>query len=188
MKKIIMERESGKKYLLKECNHDFNTSFGVLKKKDIQSQKKIIYTDKGTSFFLVDARFPDLWEQLHPGPQKIIQKDIGLILARTGVNKESVVVDAGGGIGSLALSLANIVKRVVVYENNSEHVRILEKNIQLCSFKNITVKKDTIYEGILEKNIDVITLDLSEPWRVTLHAEKSLKNGGFIVVYLPNLN
>lgn len=144
-------------------------------------------SNKHENFFLYEASFPDLWEYFYQGPQKIIQKDIGLIMAKTGINKSSVILDAGGGIGSLALSLANICKEVIVYENNPPHLKVLEMNVNLCGSKNIKIFSKNIYEGITEKELDLITLDLPEPWKATLHAEKALKNGGFLVVYLPNL-
>ena len=54
--------------------------------------------------------------------------------------------------------------------------------------KNLTIKQGSVYDGIKEKNINLITLDLPEPWKVVEHVAKSLKVGGFLVVYLPNLN
>ena len=117
----------------------------------------------------------------------MIQKDIGLILAKTGINKNSTVVDAGGGTGSLCLSLANVCKEITVYEIHPEHLNIINKNISLCGFTNIIVKKKDISKGIDEKELDLLTLDLPEPWLVLPHAEKSLKPSAFLVVYLPNL-
>jgi tRNA (adenine57-N1/adenine58-N1)-methyltransferase len=51
--------------------------------------------------------------------------------------------------------------------------------------KNLKVKKKSIYEGIEEKEVDIITLDLPEPWLAVGPAEAALKVGGFIVSYLP---
>ncbi|MDO8655964.1 MAG: methyltransferase domain-containing protein, partial [Nanoarchaeota archaeon] len=104
-----------------------------------------------------------------------------------GINKDSEVLDAGGGSGSLCLSLANICKKVTVYEIHPEHHKVVQKNIDLSGLNNVTLKKDDIYQGIKEKELDLITLDLPEPWQVVKHAEKSLKEGGFLVIYLPNL-
>ena len=46
---------------------------------------------------------------------------------KTGINKDSEVVDAGGGSGSLCLSLANICKKAAVYEINPEHHKVVQK-------------------------------------------------------------
>ena len=187
-KKILIEKASGRKYLVKDTKEDFHTSAGVIESKDLQSTKETVTSSKGKEFFVLESQFSDLWESMQRGPQVMLPKDIGWILAKTGVNKDSKVVDAGGGSGSLCLSLANVCHDVTVYEVNTEHHRILLKNIAAFGFTNIKVKPEDIYKGITEKELDLITLDLPEPWKVTLHAEKALKNGGFIVVYAPQIN
>lgn len=186
--KTLLEKSSRKKYLVKDAKEDFHTSAGVIKSKDLQSGKEIVTSTTGKEFFLLEAQFPDLWESMQRGPQVMLPKDIGWILAKTGINASSKVVDAGGGSGSLCLSLANICKEITVYESNAEHQRILLKNIATFGFTNIKVRQEDIYKGIPEKEVDLITLDLPEPWKVTLHAEKALKSGGFIVVYAPQIN
>lgn len=186
--KILIEKDSGRKYIVKDIEEDFHTSVGVIKSKDLQSGKGMITSTAGKEFFTLPIQFTDLWESLQRGPQLMLPKDIGWILAKTGANKEFRAVDAGGGSGSLCLSLANVCKEVTVYESNTEHYRILMKNITAFGFTNIKVKQEDIYKGIAEKDIDVITLDLPEPWNVVPYAEKALKNGGFIVVYAPQIN
>ncbi|HLD79740.1 MAG TPA: methyltransferase domain-containing protein [Candidatus Nanoarchaeia archaeon] len=187
IKKILIESNSGKKYLVKDLTEDFHTSFGVINKKDLKGEKTNIRSSTGKTFQLLDATFPDLWEQFQRGPQIMLQKDIGLVIAKTGINKDSEIVDAGGGSGSLCLSLANICKKVTVYETHPEHHKVVQKNIALCGLTNVTLKQEDIYKGIKEKELDLITLDLPEPWQVTKHAEKVLKSGGYLVIYLPNL-
>src|SRR3989344_1689834 len=78
-------------------------------------------------------------------------------------------------------------KKVTVYETHPEHHKVVQKNIALCGLTNVTLKQEDIYNGIKEKELDLITLDLPEPWQVIKHAEKSLKDGGYLVIYLPNL-
>ena len=186
-KKLLIEQNTGKKYLVKELTEDYHTSFGIISSKDLKGKSTKIKSSTGKNFLLLDATFPDLWEQFQRGPQIMIQKDIGLVIAKTGINKDSEIVDAGGGSGSLCLSLANICKKITIYETNPEHHKVVQKNIALCNFSNVNLKQDDIYRGIKEKELDLITLDLPEPWHVTKHAEKALKEGGYVVIYLPNL-
>ena len=186
-KKLLIESNTGKKYLVKDLNEDYHTSFGIISSKDLKGKKSKIKSSTGKTFLLLDATFPDLWEQFQRGPQIMLQKDIGLIIAKTGINKDSEIVDAGGGSGSLCLSLANICKKVTVYEIKPEHHKVVQKNIALSGLHNVTLKQDDIYQGIKEKELDLVTLDLPEPWQVTKHAEKALKEGAYLVTYLPNL-
>jgi tRNA (adenine57-N1/adenine58-N1)-methyltransferase catalytic subunit len=185
VKKILVD-STGKKYYVKDLGVDFHTTHGIIKKQDLK--KSSIRSSKGKFFTVLEPNLADLHTSLDRGPQVITAKDIGLILARTSVNGNSIIVDAGAGSGSLSLALANICKKVTAYEINPEHFRIASKNLQQSGLKNLTLVQENIYDGIQEKNLDLITLDLPEPWRVVVHAEKSLKIGGFLVVYLPNLH
>ena len=94
------------------------------------------------------------------------------------IKKSLSVLDVGCAAGGFA---------DIVYEINPEHYKIVQKNISLLGAKNITVRQENIYDNIKEKDLDLITLDLPEPWQVIEHAEKSLKTGGHLVIYLPNL-
>jgi tRNA (adenine57-N1/adenine58-N1)-methyltransferase len=187
IKKILIEEKTWKKHIVKDLNMDFHTSRGIISKKDLKLNKTRIRSSKGEKFILLDAGFVDLWEKFKRGPQIVLQKDIGLIITKTGINKNSKTVDAGGGTGSLCCYLANICKEVTAYEIQKELMGILEHNKKLVCLGNLKIKNKNIYDGITEKNLDLITLDLSKPWEVIGHAEKSLKVGGFLVVYLPNI-
>src|SRR5271165_1486983 len=100
-----------------------------------------------------------MYRRLKRGPQVILPKDIGIILAYSGVNKESICVDGGTGSGWLAMSLARVSKHVYSYDLREDFLAIAEKNKQILGLENITLKKGDITK-IKEKDIDLITLDL----------------------------
>jgi len=43
------------------------------------------------------------------------------------------------------------------------------------------------YEGIDEKDVDRVVLDLPEPWQVVPHAVEALRPGGILVAYTPSI-
>ena len=43
------------------------------------------------------------------------------------------------------------------------------------------------YEGIDERGLDRIVLDLPEPWQVVKHAVEAMRPGGILVAYLPSI-
>jgi len=184
---ILIHQKTGKKYLVKDINEEFHTSEGLITAKDLKSKKSEVKSSKEEIFTLLEASFVDLWERIKRGPQVILQKDVGLIITKTGVNHQSKVLDAGGGSGSLCCYLAHISKEVTTYEIQAELIKVLEHNKQLMGLNNLTIKNKNVYEGIEEKELDLITLDLAHPWEVIGHAEKALKIGGYLVVYLPNI-
>ena len=119
--------------------------------------------------------------------QIIPLKDVGLIVAETGVNNKSKIVDAGSGSGALACFLANLVKEVITYEIREDFIKIVKDNIDFLNLKNVKIKKKDIYNGIDEKNVDLVVLDLPEPWKALKSAEKALKPGAFLVSYSPTI-
>jgi len=176
-------------YLLRDLTKDFHTKHGFIRATEIKKAKdgQRLATNMGYEFTLFTPTFADLFSKINRGPQIITPKDIGTIIAYAGIGKDSVVVDAGSGSGALCCFLAHVAKKVVTYENDSRSVEVTKKNIQLFGLKNITLKQADVYQGIAEKKVDVITLDLPEPWKCLEHAGKALKAGGFLISYSPHI-
>ena len=127
-----------------------------------------------------------MYRKLKRGPQVILPKDIGIILAYSGVGKESVCVDAGTGSGWLALSLARVCKHVYSYELREDFIEIAEKNRKILDLDNITFKHGDIVERIDEENADLVTIDMPNAERALANAKKALRKGGMVVGYLPH--
>lgn len=186
-KKILMTKQ-GKLFYLKSLKEDFHSQYGFIKSDLLKKGDKTVKTNKKTEMSLFSPYFIDIYRKIKRTAQIVTLKDIGLIITETGINKKSKIVDAGTGSAALACFLANIAKEVVSYEKRSDFYKNALKNQELLAVKNLKLKNKDIYKGISEKNIDLITLDLPEPWKVLKHAEKALKNGGFLVCYLPQIS
>lgn len=177
--------KSGKAFLVKDASKDFHTQFGFIKKADFKKSK--VKTNTGKELSLFDANFIDLYKRIKRSAQLIPLKDLGSIIAQTGINKSSVVVDAGAGSGGLGCFLAHLAKKVITYDIREDFIEVVEQNKKFLGLKNLIIKKKNIYEGIDEKNIDLITLDLPEPWKALDAAAKALKHGGFVMSYSPSI-
>ncbi len=164
---------------------DFNSSEGLVKERDIKNGR--VKSHIGKEFLVFDANFIDKIKKIKRGPAIMLEKDIGAIIANTGIDKNSKVVDAGTGCGVLAAFLANSVKEVYSYEINKKFFELAKENLKNLGLKNVKVYNKDIEEGIKERNVDLITLDLPEPWKVLKEGYKALKSGGFLVAYLPNI-
>lgn len=131
--------------------------------------------------------FPALLKKLKRGPAIIQPKDIGLIVGHTGIGRESVCVDAGAGSAFLTCALANIAKKVYSYERKPEFYELAKKNIARAGLANIELKNKDVFEGIDEKDIDLVTLDLPDAEKAVANAHSALKKEGWCVGYLPNI-
>jgi tRNA (adenine57-N1/adenine58-N1)-methyltransferase catalytic subunit len=184
-KKILICKKDNKKYFVTDLTKEFLTPYGKISPEQLNSDQFV--TEKGVNFVSLEPQFIDLFEKIKRGPQGVNDKDTGIIIAKTGLNNTFKIVDAGGGNGILSLKLANLCAQITVYENNPRHYQILKENVGMFGFENITIKEKNIYEGIDEDNLDLITLDLPEPWQVIDSAFNKMKRGSFLVVYLPNI-
>ncbi len=185
--RLVLVSDSGKRLYVRSLTKDYHCQFGLVKKEDLKRIKisGSLKTNTGAVLSAFKPSFIDTYMKIKRAPQIIPLKDVAAIIAETGVGKRSFVVDAGSGSGALALFLANIAKKVVSYEIRKDFAEVAKENVSLLQLKNITIKNKDVYSGIDEKDVDVITLDLPEPWKALEPAAKALKAGGFIVSYSP---
>ena len=188
---IILIDERGRKYLVKAENRQLQTDLGVVELGEAIGKEPgtRLKSHLGKEFILLRPLIIDYLQKLRRVPQIMLPKDAAQIVAYTGVGPGDLVVDAGAGSGSLAIFLGNLVKpngRVVSYEVREDFKRVADANIQMTGLGDIvSVKLKDIYEGIDERDADLVTLDLPQPERVLPHAELALKPGGHLAVFSP---
>jgi len=189
--RIILIDERGRKYLVKAERKQLQTDLGVVELGEAIGKEpgERLKSHLGKEFILLRPLIVDYLQKLRRVPQIMLPKDAALIVAHTGVGPGSFVVDAGVGSGSLAIFLGNLVRpngRVVSYEVREDFKRVAEANIEMTGLGEIvSVKLKDIYDGIDERNLDLVTLDLPQPERVLPHAELALKPGGHLAVFSP---
>jgi tRNA (adenine57-N1/adenine58-N1)-methyltransferase catalytic subunit len=174
--------------LVVDDSQDLHTKDGIVTVEQLKKSGKAKST-KNVDFFVTNASFVGFLSKIKRGPAIMVAKDIGAIIAHTGVSSGWNVVDAGTGCGVLSSYLSRIVGskgKITSYERKEEFLKIAKKNFELLGV-DVEVKNKDVYEGIDETELDLITLDLPEPWRVLEFANKSLKNGSFLVSYLPTI-
>jgi len=188
IKKILVTKE-GRKFFAKNLDEDLHTQYGFVKKDDLKKAKDgdILKSNTGKEFYIFTPSFIDFYRKIKRDAQIIPLKDIGVIVAETGIHRESRVLDAGSGSGALACFLAGIAKEVVTYEIRQDFIEIVKSNIEFLGLKNIKIKNKNIYHEIDDKDIDVAVLDLPEPWNAIGNCSKALKVGGFLVSYSPSV-
>ncbi len=186
--KLLIDRE-GKKYLFKE--QDLHTKDGFIPAETIRKANSgtKVETNKGVPLTVLDADFLDKYWKIKRSAQIIPLKDLGFITAEVGVGSDWIIVDAGAGSGGAACFFAHLCStgHVYTYDIRDDHLKIVEKNIAFLGLKNITVKKHDITTGILQTDVDMVLLDVAEPWKAVDAAHTSLRPGGFLVSYSPTI-
>lgn len=184
--------ERGKKYLLKE-DKEFQSDLGIISQEDIATAEigDEVKSHLDHSFKIVKPTVNDFIDLMDRRCSILIQKDIGAVLAHTGLGSGDRVVDAGTGAGAIALNFGNVVGdegKVYSYEIRKDFAEIASKNIENFGIENIEVKNQDIKEGIEEENLDLIFLDLPKPFEIFEDVYDSLKLGGWLVVYAPYID
>lgn len=177
-----------KTFFVPDSSKDFHTNQGVissaeLDKKSGEKAKSAI----GKDFIVLEPTYLDLYKRIERAAQIIPLKDIGSIITLTGIGRDSTVIDAGAGSGALSLFLAHICKKVTCYEIREDHYELVKRNIEMLKVDNVEIKLGSIYDGADEKDVDVITLDVPEPWETVQTIKDSLKVGGWAVIYNPSI-
>ena len=190
MKMILDER--GKKYILKP-GAEFQSDLGIVK-ADVLDNAQIgdeVKSHLDHSFKIVKPNVNDFIDLMERRCSILIKKDIGQVLAHTGLGAGSRVVDAGTGAGAIALHFGNVVGlegKVFTYEVREDFAEVARRNIDNFGITNIEVKNKNIKEGIDEDNIDLIFLDLPKPFEVFEEVMESLNVGGWLAVYAPYID
>jgi len=176
--KIIVE-ERGK----------ISTHLGIIDLKNLKEGKKV-KSHLGKEFFVVKPNILDLIEKMKRGAQVILPKDIALIIAYTGLMPDWKVLDVGTGSAFSSIFLANYLTKgkIVTYEKDERFYKIAKENVELSELKNIKIVKKDFLKGVKEKDFDLILLDLEEANKAIKIAYKSLKVGGYLVIYSPTVN
>ncbi len=138
---------------------------------------------QGKDYSIIPSGFADEWRALERGAQIITEKDVGCIIATTGIGKDSIVGDAGSGSGSLACGLARVAKKVYSYDVDEKAVELCKKNAKKLDLDNVTFALGDITKKLSKKNFDVFILDLKQSWTALDEVVKGVKAGGWIVSY-----
>ena len=119
-------------------------------------------------------------------------KDIALIVIFSGIGPGSRVVEAGTGTGALTSALAFYVKptgRVYSFEIREDFVETALKNLKKAGVSEyVDLRNKDITEGIDERGVDAVVLDLATPWLVVPHAYSALKGSGTLVSFSPTID
>jgi len=187
---LVLLISSKHSYLFEIGKGEMHTEDGVFYSKDLLKKKfgDMIKTNIDKEFSIAKPNIVDILGKSKRLPQIIMPKDTALILAYTGVQSGSLVVDAGTGSGFLAIFIGNYIKpgKVVTYEKDKSFAKIAKENIRNSGLsKFIQLKQKDISKGITEKDVDLITLDMKGSEKIVKHAYKVLKPGGWLVVYSP---
>lgn len=192
---VLLYLDEKRTYLVRaERGKVLHTHKGVIKIDDIIGCESGVRlrSHTGVEFIAFKPSLRDYIYKSMRGTQIIYPKDIALIILYGNIQPGSRIVEAGTGVGALTTALASYVKphgKVYSYEIRKEFSEIARKNLERAGvLEYVELKIKDITQGIDERDVDAVVLDMATPWLVVPHAYEALKGGGSFISFSPTID
>ena len=192
---VILVLEPRRTYMVKvEVGKTFHTHKGYVKLDDLIGKEygATFQSSLGAQFVALKPGLTDYIMKSSRNTQITYPKDAALIVMFSGIGPGSRVVESGTGTGALTTALAHYVKpegRVYTYELRSEFQKNAEKNLRRSKLMDyVELKSGDVTQGIEERDLDAVVLDLATPWLVIPHAYEALRPSGILVSFSPTID
>ena len=192
---VLLFHTPRKKWLTQASwDKKFHTHIGIIDFSSIIGKEygSAIRTTEGKLIFLMEPTIHDFIMKSERKTQIVYPKDLGYIVARTGLKNGSRVLEVGTGSGALATFLASIVKpegHIYSFDVNPEFMEIAKRNLRKAGMSEyVTIYQHDPHQGVDIRNADVATVDLGDPWTVVDQVHDALRGGGAFVAICPTMN
>ena len=170
----------------------FHTHAGIVAHDDMIGlvEGEVVTGSTGRRYLMMRPTLADVVLKMPRGAQVIYPKDLGAILLAADIGPGQRVLEAGVGSGALSMALLRAGACVVGYELREDFAARARANVTafLGPDADYRIESRDVTEGIDERDIDRVLLDMPEPWRVLGHAARALRPGGILLAYLPTIN
>lgn len=140
-------------------------------------------------FWILQPSLMDKLQGLKRKAQIILPRDAAQIIMNCSIETGHIVLEAGIGSGSLTTALATTIAptgKVFSYDKREDFIEHSLKNLKTSELdKYVTTKIKDVTNGIDEKELNAVILDMPNPWDAINHAYKALKAGGYLCTYSP---
>jgi len=191
---LLVDQRKRRHLITLAAGGEFHTHAGVVRHDDLigQVEGSTVRTTHGVKLTAVRPTLAEYVLEMPRGAQVIYPKDIGPILILADVFPGARVLESGVGSGALTSALLRAVGptgHVTGYEIRSEFAQRAVQNVHGFLGANVPLDVEVrdAYDGIDERDLDRIVLDLPEPWRMVKHALEALRPGGILLAYLPTI-
>jgi tRNA (adenine57-N1/adenine58-N1)-methyltransferase len=189
---LLVDRKQ-RRYLVRLAEGaSFHSHAGYVAHSDLVGQRDgfVARSTLGASYTAVTPTLADFIFEMPRGAQVIYPKDIGAILVQADIFPGARVLEAGVGSGALSMAMLRAGAHVVGYELRDDFAAKAIANVGSFlgddALARYRVELRDVYDGIDERELDRIVLDLPEPWNVVKHAEAALRVGGIFFAYVPS--
>jgi tRNA (adenine57-N1/adenine58-N1)-methyltransferase len=170
----------------------FHTHAGVVAHDDLidAGEGRTITGSTGRSFLVLRPTLSDVVLKMPRGAQVIYPKDLGAILIAADIGPGQRVLEAGVGSGALSMTVLRAGASIVGYELREDFAARATANVTATLGPDAPYRVEIrdVTEGIDERDLDRVLLDMPEPHKVVAAAGTALRPGGILLAYLPTIN
>ncbi|MDO5847205.1 MAG: methyltransferase domain-containing protein [Methanocorpusculum sp.] len=185
--RVILRGES-REYFVRLGEGKLSTDMGMidLEAAALCEEGETVVTHLGKEFTVIRPKAGDYFSHGKRTGAPMMPKDIGIVMAYTGMCSRDRVLDAGTGSGIAAIYFGGCAREVVTCEVRDDFSKVAGANISDAGLSNVECRACDILE-VIDGPYDVVHLDMQiEPCHVE-HAYSLLKRGGYFASYTPFL-
>src|SRR5207253_7986538 len=169
---LLVDNRKRRHLITLAAGGEFHTHAGIVRHDDLIGKPEglTVRTTRGARLTAVRPTLAEYVLEMPRGAQVIYPKDIGPILILADVFPGARILESGVGSGALTTALLRAIGptgSVTGYEIREDFAKRAVQNVHgfLGSDVPLQVHVRDVYEGIDERDVDRVILDLPEPWR-----------------------
>lgn len=191
---VVLLDNKHRRYLLTlQSGKEFHSHAGYIAHDEIigAGEGAVLTSTRGATYTVLRPTLSEFILKMPRGAQVIYPKDIGPILMMADIGPGMRVLESGVGSGALSMGMLRTGVHITGYELREDFAERAQANVRKFlgeeALERYDVQLRNCYEGIDERDLDRVVLDLPEPWQVVPHARTALRPGGIIVAYSPSI-
>jgi tRNA (adenine57-N1/adenine58-N1)-methyltransferase len=156
-----------------------------------QPECALVRSTMGATYRVLRPTLEDFVVEMPRGAQVIYPKDLAPICMLADIGPGKRVFESGVGSGALSMTMLRWGADIVGYELREDFANKARSNVKAflgeAALERYRVELRDCYDGVDERDIDRVVLDLPEPWRVVPLLHDVLVPGGVLVAYTPSI-
>jgi tRNA (adenine57-N1/adenine58-N1)-methyltransferase len=192
--KVLLIDSKQRRYLITLSDAgEFHSHHGLFAHSELIGLPEgvVMKTTRGAAYTALRPTLEDFVIEMPRGAQVIYPKDLAPICMLADIGPGVRVLESGVGSGALSMTMVRWGADVVGYELREDFANRATNNVRSflgeAALDRFRVELRDCYQGIDERDVDRVVLDLPEPWQVVPHAMEALRPGGILVAYTPSI-
>lgn len=157
-----------------------------------QPEGLTVVNERGERFLILRPSYAELIPSLPRRAQPIYPKDVGILIHWGDIGPGMHVVEIGTGPAALTLGLLRAVGptgRLTSYEVRDDFAQMARDNVARFHGEapTWTIRVHDATDGLLERDVDRVVVDVPEPWTLLPAIAEALRPGGILSCFLPTI-